>query len=33
VVVPFDANADRQRAAASRALVEAALNPTGNGWY
>ena len=33
VVVPFDANADHQRAAASRALVETALNPSGNGWY
>ena len=33
VVVPFDANADRQLTAASRALVETALNPNGNGWY
>jgi len=33
VVVPFDANPDRQRAGASRALVETALNPSGNGWY
>ena len=33
VVVPFDANVDRQRAAATRALVETALNPGGNGWY
>ena len=33
VVVPFNSNSDQQRTAASRALVETALNPNGNGWY
>lgn len=33
VVVPFDANASTHQAAASRALVETALNPEGNGWF
>jgi hypothetical protein len=33
VVVPFHDNIDHHTGAAARALVEAALNPNGNGWY
>src|SRR5262249_42775776 len=32
-VVPFAQNADGQRSAAAHALVDAALNPRGDGWY
>ena len=33
VVVPFAQNGDVQRSAAAHALVDAALNPRGDGWY
>lgn len=33
VVVPFHENTERHSAAASRALAEAALNPSGQGWF
>ena len=33
VVVPFDGHADRHQAAATRAFVNAALNPGGDGWF
>lgn len=33
VVVPFDANKERLQQTARRALVEAIINPSGNGWY
>ena len=33
VVVPFDANAANHLAAATRGLIEAALNPHGDGWF
>lgn len=33
VVVPFHENADRHQVAAARAFAEAALNPTGQGWF
>src|SRR5215510_682817 len=33
VVVPRSENRDAQRAAAARALADAALNPHGDGWY
>ena len=33
IVVPFDANAENHRAAATRGLIEAALNPHGDGWF
>ncbi len=33
VVVPFHENADQHSTAATRAFAEAALNPTGQGWF
>lgn len=33
VVVPFEANKERLQQTARRALVEAIINPTGDGWY
>jgi hypothetical protein len=33
VVVPFQESADRHASATARALVEAALNPNGTGWF
>lgn len=33
VVVPFETDAVAARTAATRALVEAIVNPTGDGWY
>lgn len=33
VVVPFDANEERLQQTARRALVDAIINPSGNGWY
>lgn len=33
VVVPFEANKEHLQQVAQRALIEAVINPSGNGWY